>query len=198
MAINLYTTGHGARIDSRRALQLLKDDAMRRNAYVRLVAETFNVSERAAQMRVKEFVAQGLVREEGTPRMVLITDAGRSFRGGFRRGGDSIRAIVARTPANAYSKRQRLSRLDLIPNRRPEGAPPSSPPYMVLSADRIGVPIEDEWPQLEPGWYGIPMVVGARWPRKGETELVIAAVEPVGNDTDGQPSRYQIWGRFEP
>jgi hypothetical protein len=197
MKMNLYTTGHGAKIDSRRALRLLGDESLRRNAYVKLICQTFDVGDRAAQMRVKEFVSQGLVVEEGSSRTVRVTDVGRSFRDGFRRGADAIRAVVARTPSNAYSKRSQLIDLGSVPDQRPEGAPASSPPYMVLSADKIGVPIHDDWLENQ-GWYGIPVVVGMRWPRKYEPELVVAALEAEFVGEDGRPASFRVWGRWEP
>lgn len=197
--MNLYTTGHGAKIDSRKALRLLAEEPVRRNAYVKLISTTFDVGDRAAQIRLKEFIARGLVAVEGSPQMVRITDAGRRFRDGWQRGPDAIRAIVARTPRNAYSKRTQLRELDLIPNRRPAGVPESSPPYMVLPACKIGLPIRDDWPEVyQKGWYAIPIVAGMRWPRKYETELVVAAVEPQSRDTNGRPASFQVWGRWEP
>jgi hypothetical protein len=197
--MNLYTTGHGAKIDSRHALRLLEDEPLRRNVYVKLIATKFDVGERASQMRLKEFIAEGLVVVEGSPRMVYITEAGRKFRDGWRRGGNAVRATVARTPRNAYSKRSQLRRLDRIPNRRLAGLPESSPPYMVLSVDKIGVPIHEEWREVyQDGWYAVPIVVGMRWPRKYETEVVVAALDPTDLDEHGRPAYFQVWGRWEP
>jgi hypothetical protein len=197
--MNLYTTGHGAKIDSRRALRLLEEEPVRRNAYVKLLAVTFGVGERAAQIRLKEFIARGLVVVEGSPQMVRITDAGRRFRHGWRRGGDAIRAVIARAPKNAYSKRSQLRDLGQIRNGRPAGVPESSPPYMVLPADKIGVPIRDDWPEVyQWGRYAIPITVGMRWPRKDETDFVVAALEPQFSDADGRPAFFQVWGRWQP
>lgn len=197
--MNLYTTGHGAKIDSRNALRLLGEEPVRRNVYVKLISKTFDVGDRAAQIRLKEFIAKGLVVVEGSPQMLSITDAGRSFRDRWRRGGDAIRATVARTPGNAYSKRSQLRELRLVPNRRLAGAPDSSPPLMVLPACEIGVPIRDDWPEVHlGGWYGIPITVGVRWPRKYETEFVVAALEPRDIDENGRPAFFQAWGRWEP
>jgi len=197
--MNLYTTGHGAKIDSRQALRLLEEEPLRRNVYVKLIATRFDVGERASQMRVKELIANGLVGVEGSPRMVCVTDEGRRFRDGWRRGGNAIRATVARTPTNAYSKRRQLQRLRRFRNRRLAGAPDSSPPLIVLPACEIGVPIQDDWPEVySAGWYGIPISVGMRWPRKHETEFVVAALEPRDIDENGRPAYFQAWGRWDP
>jgi hypothetical protein len=197
--MNLYTTGHGAKIDSREALRLLGEEPVRRNIYVKLISKRFDVGDRASQIRLNEFIAKGFVVVEGSPRMVRINDAGRRFRDGWQRGPDAIRAVVARTPKNAYSKRSQLHELRRVPNRRLAGAPESSPPLMVLPACEIGVPIDDNWPEVHlGGWYGIPMTVGMRWPRKYETEFVLAALEPRDIDEDGRPASFQAWGRWDP
>jgi hypothetical protein len=198
--MNLYTTGHGAKIDSRQALRLLGDLPLRRNVYVKLISKTFGVGDRASQLRLKEFIAECLVVVEGSPRMVCITDAGRRFRDGWRRGPDAIRAIVSRTPRNAYSKRSQLRELDRIPNRRPAGLSEASPPHMVLPVDKIGVPIHDEWPEVSIRTAGTRSLPS--WACGGPASMrrrsLLAALDPKDLDEHGRPAYFQVWGRWEP